>query len=156
VTVVHKAMAKEPSDRYQTAAALAEDLRRFLDDRPITARRRRLPEQVWRWGVRNPATAALLALVALAAGGGLWLERQHSGRQGRARQAVEAALAQVPGLRGQGRWPEAEAVLAQADGRLEEAGSEELRQRLGRARADQELASRLEKARLKRLTLVEG
>src|SRR5262249_49333612 len=57
VTVVHKAMARDPADRYQTAAALAEDLRRFRDDRPITARRRRLPEQAWRWFRRNPAAA---------------------------------------------------------------------------------------------------
>jgi len=40
-TIVLKAIAKEPRDRYQTAEALAEDLRRVLADRPIRARRRR-------------------------------------------------------------------------------------------------------------------
>src|SRR5262249_42077929 len=64
----------EPADRYQTAAALADDLRRFLDDRSIVARRARLPEQAWRWCRRNPAgaglLAALLALLLLASGGG--------------------------------------------------------------------------------------
>jgi serine/threonine protein kinase len=45
VTIVHKAMARDPADRYQTAGALAEDLRRFLDDRSILARRVRLPER---------------------------------------------------------------------------------------------------------------
>src|SRR5262249_59991495 len=62
VTVVHKAMAREPGDRYQTAGALAEDLRRFLDDRPVLARRAGLPERAWRWCRRNPAVAALLGV----------------------------------------------------------------------------------------------
>src|SRR5262249_23357129 len=38
-TVVLKALAKEPAERYATAQALADDLRRFLEDRPILARR---------------------------------------------------------------------------------------------------------------------
>src|SRR5205807_2017595 len=38
-TILLKAVAKEPGQRYATAAALAEDLRRFLADRPIQARR---------------------------------------------------------------------------------------------------------------------
>ena len=38
-TIVHKAMSREPADRYPSAGELAADLRRFLDDRPILARR---------------------------------------------------------------------------------------------------------------------
>ena len=38
-TIVHKAMAREPAHRYATAGDLAADLRRFLDNRPIVARR---------------------------------------------------------------------------------------------------------------------
>jgi serine/threonine protein kinase/Tfp pilus assembly protein PilF len=152
VTVVHKAMAKDPADRYQTAGALAEDLRRFLDDRSIAARRPSLPELAWRWCRRNPSTAALvaavLALAVMAAGGGLWLARQQAERQGRAREAVEEALAQVPGLRRQGRWPEATAVLAQGRSRLDETNSDDLRRRLERAEADIELAAKLEQIRL--------
>ena len=34
-TIVGKAMAKSPGDRYATAQALADDLRRFLEDKPI-------------------------------------------------------------------------------------------------------------------------
>src|SRR5262249_13465281 len=70
VTIVHKAMAKDPADRYQSAAALADDLRRFLDDRSIVARRASLAEQAWRLCRRHPAlavlTSALLVLVILA------------------------------------------------------------------------------------------
>jgi serine/threonine protein kinase/WD40 repeat protein len=62
-TVVLKAMAKEPGRRYQTASALAEDLRRFLADRPVLARRSTPLERAWRWCRRNRIVAALTASV---------------------------------------------------------------------------------------------
>jgi serine/threonine protein kinase/WD40 repeat protein len=65
-TVVAKTIDKEPSRRYQTAAELGADLQRFLDDRPILARRIALPERAWRWGKRNPALAVAAALTAAA------------------------------------------------------------------------------------------
>jgi WD40 repeat protein/serine/threonine protein kinase/tetratricopeptide (TPR) repeat protein len=72
-TIVLKAIAKDPSARYATARALAEDLRRFLGDRPIQARRASLRERSWRWCRRNPVLAmtAGLAAAALAAVAGL-------------------------------------------------------------------------------------
>jgi WD40 repeat protein len=75
-TIVLKAIAKEPGRRYQTAAKMAEDLQRFLTDRPVQARRSSWAEQAWRWGRRNPGWAAmagsvttLLLIIAL----GLWV-----------------------------------------------------------------------------------
>jgi serine/threonine protein kinase len=72
-TTVLKAMARESGDRYATAGALAEDLRHFLADRPIRARRSSTLEHCWRWCRRNRAVAGLaagllLALVVLAIG----------------------------------------------------------------------------------------
>jgi phosphate/phosphite/phosphonate ABC transporter binding protein len=72
-TVVLKAIAKDPAQRYQTAAQLAADVEALVDDRPIQARRASKAERVWRWSRRNPAVAAssaaafvlLLALVAV-------------------------------------------------------------------------------------------
>ena len=64
-TIVLKALAREPSKRYQTAAAMAEDLRRFLEDKPIRARRVSRLERAWRWCRRNPALAAVSALAAV-------------------------------------------------------------------------------------------
>jgi serine/threonine protein kinase len=72
-TILLKAMARDPRDRYADAESMAEDLRRFLADRPIIARRSSPPERLWRWCRRNPAMAALsglsiVLLVMVAAG----------------------------------------------------------------------------------------
>src|SRR5262249_55505642 len=64
-TIVLKCLHKDPHDRYATAAALADDLRRFLADQPIQARRASWRERGWRWCRRNPAIAGLTAAVAL-------------------------------------------------------------------------------------------
>jgi WD40 repeat protein/serine/threonine protein kinase len=77
VTIIHKAMEREPGQRYQTAADLAADLQRFIEDEPIQARRASVAERAWRWCKRNPVVAALLSLVAFmlvssAVGAGLW------------------------------------------------------------------------------------
>ena len=82
VTIALKAMAREPADRYPTAAAMADNLQRFLEDRPILARRASLAERLWRWRRRSPMVAALTLSVAallllLAAGSALtavWLK----------------------------------------------------------------------------------
>jgi tetratricopeptide (TPR) repeat protein len=62
-TIVLKAISRDPLHRYQNAESLAEDLRRYLDDRPILARRVGPIERTWRWSRRNPAIAALSLLL---------------------------------------------------------------------------------------------
>ena len=62
-TIVLSASAKEPGRRYTTAGAMAEDLRRFLADRPIQARRSSQWEHAWRWCRRNPGWASTAAIV---------------------------------------------------------------------------------------------
>jgi hypothetical protein len=52
-TIVLKAIAKSPAERYATAQALADDLERWLDDRPIVARRPTLWEHAARWRRRH-------------------------------------------------------------------------------------------------------
>ena len=54
-----KAIEKDPKARYQTAEAMAEDLRRFLADEPIRARQVSAVERYWRWARRNPVIAVL-------------------------------------------------------------------------------------------------
>ena len=70
-TIILKASAHDPAMRYESAAGLADDLRRFLDGRPILARRASAVERLDRWRRRNPAVAALAALtIVLALFGG--------------------------------------------------------------------------------------
>jgi serine/threonine protein kinase len=66
-TIALKAMAKEPQRRYSTARELADDLRRYLDDRPVLARRPSPTERVARRLSRHrKASATAAALVVLA------------------------------------------------------------------------------------------
>src|SRR5262249_13518363 len=71
-TICLKAMAKERADRYATAAALADDLRRFLQGRPVKARPVGVLVRVRRWCRRNPVPAGLGALLAVALLGVAW------------------------------------------------------------------------------------
>ncbi len=64
-TIILKAIAREPARRYQTAGELAEDLRSFLADRPIRARRISAPERLRRWYRHNRLVARLLAALVL-------------------------------------------------------------------------------------------
>ena len=64
-TIVQKAIDRDPARRYPTAGALADDLQRFLDDRPIPARRATELERLWMWARRRPAMAGLVAALFL-------------------------------------------------------------------------------------------
>src|SRR5262249_39120044 len=84
-TVVLKALAKSPDERYPAAQEWADDLRRFLEDRPIRARRPTLGQRLGRWGRRHRqlvaagAVALVLAVVGLAVSNLLiWQERDRT------------------------------------------------------------------------------
>lgn len=66
-TIVLKAIEKDPALRYPSAEALADDLRRFLADEPVKARRIGAAERLWRWRRRNRTVAGLSAAVLLLA-----------------------------------------------------------------------------------------
>jgi serine/threonine-protein kinase len=93
--IVACALAKEPDRRYASAAALADDLERFLDGRPVRARRATLGVRAGKWIRRNPALAAAGAVAALLSVGysvAVTLQARAIERQ-RQRAEVEAAKA---------------------------------------------------------------
>ncbi len=71
-TIIRKAMAREPAERYRSADELAEDLENFLAHRPIRARRNTLTERAWKWCRRKPALAGLWLVLALGLAGTSW------------------------------------------------------------------------------------
>jgi WD40 repeat protein/serine/threonine protein kinase len=64
-TIVLKAIAREPRARYAKASELAEDLRRYLESRPILARRVGVAERAWRWARRNPVVAGMTGAIVV-------------------------------------------------------------------------------------------
>ena len=99
-TICQKAMARNSIQRYATCRELADDLKRWLSDRPIRARRVPLREHVTRWIRRNSIVAGLmglLCLVMLAAAGAIlrqqstpkiiYRDREAISNQGEARNA---------------------------------------------------------------------
>ena len=64
-----KCLAKEPSERYASAGALADDLRRFLDSKRVNASRRSSVAKAGAW-------VAAVAAVLIAVGAGVWFGRQ--------------------------------------------------------------------------------
>jgi len=118
-TICSKAMAREPSRRYQTTSELGADLRRWLQGEPIHARPAGRMERVALWCRRNPRVARLTASLALVFcagfGGVFWQWRRAEANLKvartnfqRARRAVdqfytrfyEQGLLSVPGLEG--------------------------------------------------------
>jgi eukaryotic-like serine/threonine-protein kinase len=92
-TIVLKAMAKEPHRRYATAKELADDLGRFLEHRPITARRPTVAERASKWVRRHRAIVTTAALLLVLTGMVVARERYQAEANQRAR--AEESLRQA-------------------------------------------------------------
>jgi tetratricopeptide (TPR) repeat protein len=83
-TICLRCLQKRPGSRYSSAAALADDLERFLDGRPILARPVGRIERAIKWARRRPAQAMLLAVSTLAlllgAAGVAWYQIELHGK----------------------------------------------------------------------------
>ncbi len=92
-TICLKAMARDPRDRYATAAELAQDCARFLAGEPILARREGPVRRALRAARRRPALSAavvaLAAALALAAGAGATARRGEMEKQRLAAQVLD-------------------------------------------------------------------
>ncbi len=113
-TILLKATAREPAQRYARAGALADDLRCFLEQRPIRARRIGVVGRTLRWARRHPLVALLLVslILTLSAGfaGVTWNYRKAEAaraEESRQRTAADAA-------RDQAEWSLYNSRIAQA------------------------------------------
>ncbi len=90
-----KALGKESSERYPTARELADDLQRFLDNRPILARRPTAAERLRKLARRHPslvgAAAVVLALLSIGSLTSTLLIRNEQGRTRVEQQNAEEA-----------------------------------------------------------------
>jgi serine/threonine protein kinase/Flp pilus assembly protein TadD len=151
-TIVLKAMAKSPGERYATAGELADDLRRWLEDRPIRARRPSVRARLVRWGRRHQtlvasvAAALVVGLAVLAASVG-WVVRDQAARQAKRDADVESALHEAQRFRKEGRLPQAQAAAKRAEALLHDGAFvpalDERVQGLLRELADEEADGRL-------------
>jgi serine/threonine protein kinase/WD40 repeat protein len=107
-TIIVKAMAKEPLDRYASAKAVGEDLRRFVADRPIRARRSAPLERIIRLCRRNPVITTLTAsvfllLITVAMVSSLAAVRLQRAEREKTEKLWQSYLAQAQALRWSGR-----------------------------------------------------
>ena len=148
-TIVLKALRKEPGERYASARELADDLQRFLEHKPVRAKRLTLRERAVRWAVRNPRTVVAFAVVITAIQAVLvaW-DRERT----RADATAREAMTQAEDLFRRGRLPEAEAVARRAAALLPRFGGDsDLRRQTQELVKDITLLRRLGEARLKRV-----
>jgi hypothetical protein len=87
-------LRKEPAERYQSAQDFADDLGRFLADRPILARRPTLADRLRKWARRHPwAVGAFVLVLALLSAGSLLSTALIRGEQARTRDEQRRAEA---------------------------------------------------------------
>ncbi|HAK93680.1 MAG TPA: hypothetical protein DCM87_01400 [Planctomycetes bacterium] len=84
-TIILKAMARDPGGRYAAAQEFADDLQRFLDDKPIAARRPSPLARAMKWVWRHKAASAAAVAIAFSASlTGAILFRERAAAQTRA------------------------------------------------------------------------
>jgi serine/threonine-protein kinase len=154
-TICLKCLRKEPRRRYAMAAALAEDLGRFLRGETIAARPEgpaaRLARRVRQRPALTAAVAAIALLLCVVVSGGLWVAFERAADR-RAKDAADAAteraaehdVDEMVGWLRQSSWPEARAALERAKGRVGDRGSAELKRHMEQGRRDVELGMQLD------------
>jgi tetratricopeptide (TPR) repeat protein len=159
--VVMKALAKDRNGRYATAKELADDVERFLDDRPVQAS----PPSAWRqfhkFARRNKgklAAAGLVVFFLVVLGGGAgWVARDRAARQAALEEEADDALDEARAFCRAERPVEAAAAVKRARGLT--AGGEangELVRRVDQVQGDVQMAADLEEIRLARSAVRDG
>jgi WD40 repeat protein len=112
-TICLKCLRKEPTQRYASAVALADDIRAFLDGRPIRARPVGPLGRLGRWCRRKPALAVLLVVLLAAAVGGPIVAIHQSVLTASEKQAREAEQQAREDAQGKQHLAQEQTLLAQ-------------------------------------------
>jgi serine/threonine protein kinase/tetratricopeptide (TPR) repeat protein len=117
--IAMRALEKDRNRRYESASAFAADVRRYLNDEPVQA----CPPSAWyrfrKFARRNKSVLAAaglaLCFLVLLGGGVGWVARDQAARQLAVNEVVTRLLQQADELQEKGNWPEALAVVKQAE-----------------------------------------
>jgi serine/threonine protein kinase len=152
-TIVLKAMAKNPVERYATAEDLAEDLERLLRDEPIRARRPTLLHRLRKWARRRQSVmwsvaVCLLLGVTMVTGSVGWIVRDRAAREAATEREASLTLAEAAKLRAEGNWTEAQKAAKRGADLLTAGSNSQLLAQAQELRQDLEMVLRLEAIRL--------
>jgi tetratricopeptide (TPR) repeat protein len=155
-TICLQCLRADPRRRYPTAAALAADLRRFLDHEPIRARSLSWPARTWRWTRRHPVRASLLGSAAAMGALSLSFALVLGLRAAELERAVRDELSAWASLGSAGDWDGARTRLERARARLGDGGGADLRAQVQQAGEQLQLVTDLDAVRAERVALTQG
>jgi serine/threonine protein kinase/Flp pilus assembly protein TadD/TolB-like protein len=99
-TICSRCLEREPRERYRSAHDLAADLERWLEGRPIIARRTMPPARIWRWAKRTPKLAGSVAVsLILGSAAAAWqIQNQRLARKVQEEYLVAHSITVLPFL----------------------------------------------------------
>jgi len=114
--IVMKALEKDRNRRYETAAALAADVERYLADEPVQACPPSAAYRLKKFARRNKRRLTLAALFMFFLGSGIgWMVGDQVARQGRTGAQVDLILGEVDRLEEEQKWPDALMAVRRAE-----------------------------------------
>lgn len=146
--VILKCVAKEPAQRYVSCEALSEDLRRYLDREPVTARRIGPAERLTKWAKRNPLVAGSLtaAVLALVIGTGVSLWQRDEARVAAKNEAEQRRIADEKAVAATNAEAATAAQLVLTEKARKESIANEIKATANEERANQRVRQMLESA----------
>jgi serine/threonine protein kinase/tetratricopeptide (TPR) repeat protein len=130
-TICLKCIERDPRKRYADALSLAEDLDRFLADKPIKARRTPLRERALKLARRHPVLTTFLAMgmvaLGVGSGAGVHVHRIKNERIGRLVQSDEQVIWDAQRALAEKRWVDARSLVSKILNRIDRETDDRLR-----------------------------